>query len=86
MTKTKKIIPRIIVILEITFSGPLSLTFWNKPKSPEPVKALKPSDLPLCSKDISISNIATINKIISIIHLNKACYYFITFYALLQHL
>ena len=59
---TKKIIPNTIVILEITFSGPRSLTFWNNPKSEEPVNADKPSDFPPCNKEINISNTAIINN------------------------
>ena len=55
ITRTKKIIPKAIVTLDITFSGPLSFIFWNKPKSLEPVNALSPSDLPPCSSDIRIN-------------------------------
>ena len=79
ITNTKNRIPSAIVTFDITFSGPLSLTFWKSPKSPDPVKALKPSDLPLCNKEIIISNIEITNKIIlNIIHLFKARQYFTT--------
>ena len=65
ITIIKKIIPTTIVALEITFSGPLSFILANKPKSPEPVKALSPSDLPPCNNDNKINTTATTNNNIS---------------------
>lgn len=62
ITKAKKVTPRPKVIFDKTFSGPLSLRLANKPKSPEPVKALKPSDLPLCKSEIIINRIETTNN------------------------
>ena len=60
-------IPSISVTLDITFSGPLSLTFWNKLRSFVPVKAPRPSDFPDCNSDIRINSTETIiNKILNI--------------------
>ena len=65
ITNTKNTMPVHIVKRDTTFSGPLSLALANKPKSPEPVKALKPSDFPPCNNDNIINTTATINKIVS---------------------
>lgn len=67
ITNAKKMIPNTKVIIEITFSGPRSLMFWNNPKSEEPVNADKPSDLPFCNSETNISNTDTINNTIFIV-------------------
>ena len=58
----------IMVILEITFSEPLSFVFWNRFRPPFPVNAPEiPSDFPLCRSDNTISIADTIiNKAFSI--------------------
>lgn len=72
ITSKKKATPANIVMRDITFSGPLSLTFANNPKSLEPVKALSPSDLPPCNKDSKITATDTINnKIFNIIFTSR---------------
>ena len=68
ITNAKNITPRTSVILEITFSDPLSLTFANKFNPPLPVKAPEiPSDLPLCNNvRMTISAETIINNALSI--------------------
>ena len=74
MTKAKKMMPKTIVMIEMTFSGPRSFTFWKRPRSPFPVNADKASDLPPCKSEITISNTATISNHTFIIHLLEFCF------------
>ena len=71
ITNTKNKIPRTKVKLEITFSEPLSLTFANRFKPPEPVNAPDiPSDFPLCNKVSTIYAADTISINISSIYVS----------------